>query len=193
MNKNKLFALLLAALLVLLACDITYEGIVFSDDEQVSADQTATAFMGEAEQLLNPGSAAETPEPEYRPSGSVSMDSESKNAGTHEYSTQATNFGCVCQVDGNVTVNFNFVGNQLEFTNPGGGVDVYEKVETGKFKRTFMGYYILTSGSGAQATDTVVEEERHVVIILTDSGYIMEHYQGDASSPCCYHTFTQVK
>jgi hypothetical protein len=38
-----------------------------------------------------------------------------------------------------------------------------------------------------------VEEEKHVIIILTGSGYIMEHYSGDASSPCCYHTFTIEK
>lgn len=36
-----------------------------------------------------------------------------------------------------------------------------------------------------------VDEEPNVVIILTDTGYVIEHYQGDSGSACCYHTFTK--
>jgi hypothetical protein len=51
------------------------------------------------------------------------------------------------------------------------------------YKRTFMGYYILDSGSGDQVTSTVVEEERSVVIILNPTGYRMEHFQGQPARP----------
>ena len=118
---------------------------------------------------------------------------ETANAGSHEYSVAATNFDCICQVDGNTTASFNFLGDQLEFTTPGGAVDVYDKIAENTYKRTFMGYYILSSGTGAQATETIVEEEKHLVLILNGDGYVMEHYSGDAPSPCCYHTFTLVK
>jgi hypothetical protein len=56
-----------------------------------------------------------------------------------------------------------------------------------------MGYYILVSGEGDNKTSTQVEEERRDVIILTEDGFISEHYQGEESSPCCFHTFTLNK
>ena len=105
----------------------------------------------------------------------------------------AQDFDCICQVDGNVQVEFTFKGDQLEVKNASGGVDVYDKIGENRYRRSWMGYYILVSGEGDQKTETQVEEERSVVIILNDNGYVMEHYQGTASSPCCIHTFTNTK
>jgi hypothetical protein len=85
------------------------------------------------------------------------------------------------------------MGDQVEVTNAGGSGQVYDRISENSYKRTFMGYYILDSGSGNQVTSTVVEEERSVVIILNSTGYRMEHFQGTANSPCCYHTFTKQK
>jgi hypothetical protein len=54
-----------------------------------------------------------------------------------------------------------------------------------------MGYYILVSGEGANKTETKVDELKTVIIILTDTGYILENYSGDSGSPCCIYTFTR--
>jgi hypothetical protein len=66
---------------------------------------------------------------------------------------------------------------------------VYDKVGENTYQKTEMGYYILKSGEGDQATETKVEEEDRTVIILTSSGYVMENYKGEESSPCCFYTF----
>jgi hypothetical protein len=137
--------------------------------------------------------SASTPVAESQPVAPQSSSAEGVVAGSHEYSLVATNFDCICQVDGNTTASFKFTDNQLEFTNPGGGVDIYDKITENQYQRTFMGYYILSNGSGAQVTETVVEEEKRTVIILNSGGYIMEHYSGSSSSPCCYHTFSLIK
>lgn len=188
--KTKLIAFLIALTLILsIACSIGYEGLVIGDDPEISLleDQTATAASA---QSSAPAGEAATPEPEYQPSTSTGSNAETANSGEHTYAVSATNFGCTCQVDGNMTVGFNILSDKLEYSVFGGTPDVYEKTGENTYKRTFMGYYILSSGSGAQATETVVEEERHTVIILNNGGYVMEHYQGEESSPCCYHTFT---
>ena len=115
-------------------------------------------------------------------------------AGSHEYSVNATNFECTCQATDNMTVDFNFTGDQVEITNGGGGATmVYAKIGDNIYQRSYMGYYILTSGEGDQVTETTVEEEQRVVIILTGNGYVMESYSGSSSSPCCYYTFEIVK
>lgn len=192
MKKNNLSLLLLVIFFLTLACTISYEGINFGSDPDIEfiEDQTATA----ASALTSTDKeATATTEPEYQPPQAQGSDAEQVHAGAHEYAVSAVNFECTCQVDGNVTTSFRFNGDQLEVTNPGGGVNVYDRIGDGAYKRTFMGYYILTSGSGAQATESIVEEERHVVILLNDEGYVMEHYQGSSTSPCCYHTFTRLK
>jgi len=115
-------------------------------------------------------------------------------AGSHEYSVNATNFECTCQATDNMTVDFNFTGNQVEITNGGGGATmVYDKIGENKYQKSVMGYYILMSGEGDQVTETKVEEENITVIILTSNGYVMESYKGSSSSPCCYYTFTIEK
>jgi hypothetical protein len=186
--------ILLIIFLLIMACTISYEGVIFSDDddhpdrdifEMWTLDAMGTQSVSEP--------AAATPKPEYQPAEPQGSDLETANAGTHEYSVQAANFECTCQVDGNQTVRFSFMGDQVEVTNDGGAAQVYDKIGENTYKRTFMGYYILDSGSGDQVTSTIVEEEKHVMIIFTSGGYRMEHYSGSSSSPCCYHTFSQVK
>lgn len=192
MKKKTVFVPLIVIILVTMACAIGYEGITIGDDPDIEKieDLTATA---ENAQLSNPDQAVSTPEPAYQPVVPQDSEAETETSKLKEYSVAATNFDCVCQVDGNVTVEFNFNGDQLEIPNGGGGVDVYEKIDENTYKRSWMGYYILMSGEGEEATETKVEEERSAVIILTDSGYLMEHYQGSSSSPCCFHTFTNSK
>ena len=79
-------------------------------------------------------------------------------------------------------------GDQLTYAG-----NVYDKIAENTYKRSYMGYYILESGEGENITQTQVDEERHDVIIITDNGFISEHYQGDEGSPCCYHTFSLTK
>ncbi len=182
----------------MLACSISLDGIGFEDPQErpdpfkeLIEQQTFEAMLSE-----EPGSAPAdaTPEPEYQsviPSGS---DMEKVVAGSHEYSVNATNFECTCQATDNMTVDINFTGNQVEITNGGGGATmVYDNVGENTYQKTVMGYYILSSGSGDQATETKVEEENRTVIILTSNGYVMESYKGEESSPCCYYTFTIEK
>jgi hypothetical protein len=186
------FLIVLSILLLSLACTIGYEGVSISDDPEPSdpiqeliQEQTLAAKFGATED----GESAPTLEPDYRPvEPQAGSEAERVNAGLHEYAVNATNFDCTCQVDGNVNSTFTFTGNQLDLNG-----EIYDKIDDNRYKRTFMGYYILNSGSGDAVTSTVVEEEKHLVIILTSTGYVMEHYSGDASSPCCYHTFTLDK
>ena len=190
MRKKLIFVGMVMTLFVVMACSFGYEGVVFGSDPEVEfvEDQTATA---ESAQNNPPQKAAATQEPEYQAPASPGTSAVTANSGKHDYAVAATNFHCTCQVDGDVVVEFTIQEDRLEYSLFGGAPDVYEKIGENTYKRTFMGYYILSSGSGAQATETVVEEERHSVIILNDQGYIMEQYQGADSSPCCYHTFTR--
>jgi hypothetical protein len=188
MHKQSLIVLILVAMLITLSCTISYEGINFGFDPDVDKIEQETADAAKRQdptpKPVNAGSEVQAPQ---------GSEAGSANAGTNTYSVTATNFDCICQVDGDVTASFKFNGDVLEFTNPGGEVDEFEKIGENTYKRTFMGYYILDSGSGTQVTSTVVEEEKHVVIKITTSGYVMEHYSGDSSSPCCYHTHTIKK
>lgn len=191
MNKKKILLSLFIILMITMACTISYEGINFGSDPDVEMieDMTATAeYSGPSLPIV----AASTPEPTSRPSEPQSPEAVTQNTGPAEYSVAATNFDCICQVNGNVTIEFTFKDNQLEVPN-GDRVDVYEKIAENTYKRSWMGYYILTSGEGDQKTETKVDEERSAVIIFNDNGYVMEHYQGTSASPCCYHTFTKEK
>lgn len=192
MPKMKLALPLIVLILVTMACTIGYEGVAIGSDPEVDfiEDQTATAGAVLTGSTPQPPEAAVT-ESANQTGAAQGASGQSSFAGENEYAVEATNFGCICQVDGNVTASFTFNGDQLEYTTPGGAVDVYDKIGENTYKRTFMGYYILTSGEGDNLTETKVEEERHVIITLNDGGYIMEHYQGAESSPCCFHTFTQ--
>jgi hypothetical protein len=196
MNKKHSILVLVLILMMNLACTISYEGVAIGSDPDIERieDMTATA---EGAYHSPPQAAAVTPEATNQPASLQTPEApaadEPHSAGPREYSVAATNFDCVCQVDGNVTVEFNFKGDQLEVTNAGGGVNVYDKIDENRYRKSWMGYYILSSGEGENATETKVDEERSVVIILKDDGYVMEHYQGDSASPCCFHTFTNTK
>jgi hypothetical protein len=196
MNRRNFIFPIIVILMVTMACTSSYEGVAIGSDPDIEMIEDQTATAENAQRMLPvPEQALSTPDPAYQPAvpQASKSEAETESTGPAEYSVTATNFDCTCQVDGNVTVEFNFKGDKLEFTNAGGGVDVYDKIGENTYKRSWMGYYILSSGPGADATETRVDEERSVVIILNDNGYVMEHYQGSNSSPCCFHTFTNTK
>ena len=198
MKMKFVVPIMLITLLITLACSVALEGISIGDPNEPN-DPISEMFAQEtldAMDIEDAGSAPAdaTPEPEYQSVIVPGSDMERVVAGSHEYAVNATNFECTCQATDNMTVDFNFTGDQLEITNGGGGATmVYDKIGENKYQRSFMGYYILTSGEGDQATETKVEEEQHVLISLTSNGYVMESYKGSASSPCCYYTFTIEK
>jgi hypothetical protein len=198
MKKKFVVPIILITVLLTLACSVALEGISIGDAQEPH-DPISEMFAQETLDAMNTeesGSApAEaTPESEYQSVNPPASDMEKVVAGSHEYSVNATNFECTCQATDNMTVDFNFTGNQVEITNGGGGATmVYDKIGENTYQKSVMGYYILMSGEGDQATETKVEEENITVIILTSTGYVMESYQGSSSSPCCYYTFTIEK
>ncbi len=198
MKKKFVVPILLITLMPMLACSYALEGISIGDPNEPH-DPISEMFAQEtldAMETEETGSAPAdaTPEPEYQSVIIPGSDMERVVAGSHEYSVNATNFECTCQATDNMTVDFNFTGNQVEITNGGGGAAmVYDKIGENKYQKSVMGYYILTSGEGDQVTETKVEEENITVIILTSNGYVMESYKGSSSSPCCYYTFTIEK
>jgi hypothetical protein len=198
MKKKFVVPILIITLFLTLACSVALEGISIGDPNEPH-DPISEMFAQEtldAMETEETGSAPaeSTPDSDYQSVIPPSSDMERVVAGSHEYSVNATNFECTCQATNNMTVDFNFTGNQVEITNGGGGATmVYEKISENKYQKSVMGYYILTSGEGDQATETKVEEENITVITLTSNGYVMESYKGSSSSPCCYYTFTIEK
>jgi hypothetical protein len=198
MKKKFVVPVILITLLLTLACGVSMDGISFGEDpepidpwQEMYLQQTLDA-MNIEEQGSAP--ADPTPELEYQPVIPPGSEMERVVAGSHEYSVNATNFECTCQATDNMTVDFNFTGDKVEITNGGGGATmVYDKISDNKYQRSYMGYYILMNGEGAQATETKVEEEQRVLITLTNNGYVMENFKGSSSSPCCYYTFTIEK
>ncbi len=196
-KKFLVISILVLTLMFMLAClanmrDVTPEP--YSNPYEQPYYQTQIAQETNTAYGLS-GSTA-IPKSEWQPvipRGSGDLNPETANAGTHEYSVEATNFDCTCQVDGNITPIIKFTGDQVEFQNADGSGLVYDKIGESTYKRSWMGYYILQNGTGAQATDTKVDEEQHTVLIFNSSGYIMESYQGSSDTPCCYYTNTIVK
>jgi hypothetical protein len=138
----------------------------------------------ENSEQTSPNNSASIQEPAGE---SQSSEEVANNVGINEYSVSAQDFNCICQVDGNVNVELRVNGDQLEVIDTSGGVQVYDKIGENSYKRSWMGYYIDTTGG----KETKVDEEKSVIIILTPTGYVMEHYQGSEGSPCCIHTFTK--
>lgn len=198
MKKKFLVPIILIPLLLTLACSVGLEGIGISDPQQPH-DAISEMFARETLDAMNPEESGSAPAestsvPEYQSVIVPGSNMERVVAGSHEYSVDATNFECICQATDNMTVDFNFTGDQVEITNGGGGATmVYDKIGENKYQKTVMGYYILMSGEGDQVTETKVEEEDITVITLTSNGYVMESYEGSSSSPCCYYTFTIEK
>lgn len=145
-----------------------------------------TVITPEVEEAVEP--SISTPAPTSLPEEPLGLDEEAAEVETNEYSVSATNFDCTCQVDGNVTQAISIRGDQL-FLGVGDDQQVYDKISENKYKRSWMGYYI----SVIDGEETKVDEEKSVVITLTDTGYVMEHFSGSSGSPCCFHTFTQIK
>ena len=197
MKKQAAFFLtLFFTIFMTLACAIGYEGLQISDDpdpvdpiSELISQQTFEANMAEDPQQESQAPATGENQATEVPPISSSSDVESDLSRPFEYSITAQNFNCTCSVDGNnQVVEFKFNGDQLEYAG-----NLYDKIAENTYKRSFMGYYILESGEGENKTSTQVDEERHVVIILTDDGFNLEHFQADEGSPCCYYTFTVEK
>lgn len=189
---------LISMLLLSLSCSIMYEGIVFSDDEQAEKLQTATAIAEQVEQLTSGASLEPSAEP---PATTVPFEQpgSSSSAGTSdvtgdlvEYAVSAVNNGCTCSTNGNMTLSLEVQGDKLIRKLPDGSSQEFQKVSQDRYQRTYMGYYILVDKIGGKEVETRVDEERHDVIILTGTGFIEEHYQGNEASACCYYTFTSA-
>lgn len=190
MKKHHIFIAFFIILLTL-SCTIYSDGWDMSGDpdpEEVAREQLL--------QQMEEAADTQQPEPEDssaedRPQGitvnQVTAPGEQpKQAREREYAVSATNNGCICSVDNPImSIELKIDGDQLEYAG-----NVYNKISENTYKRSYMGYYIVVSGEGDNKTSTQVDEERHDIIILTDDGFISEHYQADESSPCCIHTFT---
>ena len=189
MKRKMIFLMGCVLLVVTMACSIAYEGINFSDDpEDLDKDRwawemTEIAETWQAESGSSSGGAAvvvETAAPTAAAEAAAPPPQDSTE--THAYSVEATNYDCICSVDGDVEISFNFKGDTLEVFHSPGVPTEYTKTGENTYSRSFMGYYILDGEE--------VDEQKQVVITFTDTGYTMEHFSGDLSSPCCIHTFT---
>lgn len=195
MKKHSIVLISIFIILLTLSCTIYSDGWDITGDpdpEEVAREQLLkqmeAASTEQAQQELQNSSANESPQGVTENQVNSPNDQTNK-AGINEYAVSATNFGCTCSVDNSsMSIELKIDGNQLEYAG-----NVYNKVAENTYKRSYMGYYILESGEGDIKTSTQVDEERHDIIILTENGFISEHYQGDESSPCCYHTFTMHK
>lgn len=189
--KRKFILLIGCVLLgVTIACGIAYEGINLTDDpedrdrEKWALEMTEIARTGQAESSSSsvdgPVGVA-TAAPTAKSGTAVDLPQETTE--TQAYSVEAANYDCICSVDGDVEVAFNFKGDTLEVFHSPGVPTEYSKTGEKSYSRSYMGYYILDGEK--------VDEQKQVVITFTDSGYTMEHFSGDMASPCCVHTFTK--
>lgn len=194
MQKKFALPLIVIVLIVLLSCSISMEGINFSGDEEANKISTLRAHeteMAESEsEAALPPVTEPTPEPQPTtpPVPTTAAEPETNTDGPTEYSVTSQNFDCICQETGTVTQEVKVEGDKLLL-----GGQTFDKIGDNTFRRSWMGYYILVSGQGDNKTETQVEEERSLIVILTEDGYIMENYQGDNGSPCCIFTFTKNK
>lgn len=189
-NKHLKLLGLIAVSMLLMGCWIAELWNDMSDSSfwepaavQITGDGEPTS---EVIELGPPKQSGPKPNPTSPP---VALpESAPDSVGTNEYTVSAQDFSCICRVDGNVNVELRVNGDQLEIIDPGGNVQVYDKIGENTYKRSWMGYYI----SVVDGQETRVDEEKSVVVILTDTGYIMEHYSGSEGSACCIHTFSQI-
>lgn len=124
---------------------------------------------------------------------------ESVVAGSHEYAVEGANLNseCVCSGIANLTVDLNFVGNQLEFSQAGMETTIYDKTAPNTYERTFLQKYLTFIIEDGKEKQTEAEGESRQAIILNQSGFIREQYGiagiTDSNSACCYHSFNIVK
>lgn len=182
---------IIAVSLLLMGCwiaelwnDMSDSSFWESNDAQITGTGEPTSEVLEPTTQMQ---AAPLQEQANQPEESESSEAVTNNIGINTYSVSAQDFNCICQVDGNVSVELRVNGDQLEIVDTNGSAQVYDKIGENTYKRSWMGYYIDTTGG----KETKVDEERSVVIVLNNNGYMMEHYQGSESSPCCVHTFTK--
>lgn len=198
--KTPRLLLLILILLFTLACSIGYEGLVISDDPDVDHIYalTETASAPGYEPITSGGIPVNQVEIPDEPGSSVGTSLSDPSAISTpsgdqvEYAVSAVSNGCTCSVSGNMTLALEIQDDKLYYNLPDGTSHEYTRISENRFQRTYMGYYILVSTSGGQEVETRVDEERHDVIILTNDGFISEHYQGSEASACCYHTFTRA-
>jgi hypothetical protein len=190
-NRRIIISFIIAVIMVTMACNSNPHFGIYTtpdyDPEIVIIVEDSEPTLEESEPAP-PDKSVDIQKPDNQPEESQSSEPMTDNSGTNEYSVSATNFSCECQVTGNVNVELRVNGDQLEVVDVDGGVQVYEKISENTFKRSWMGYYI----SRVDGKDIKVDEEKSVVIILNNDGYVMEHYSGSESSPCCIHTFTDT-
>jgi hypothetical protein len=190
-NRHVLIFCIVGVIMVTIACNSNpLFGISTTPDydPEIVIIVNGTESTTERLEPTKPEHSGSMPEPVTQPEKSQGSDTETNLDGIKEYSVTATNDTCICQVDGNVNVELRVNGDQLEVIDSAGGVQVYDKIGENTYKRSWMGYYInVTDG-----VETKVDEEKSVVIILNNNGYIMEHYSGTESLPCCTHTFTKT-
>ena len=198
--KKLSVVLLITMLLFTIACAFGYEGINWGVDEDVEKiySLTETASAPGYEPITSGGipvnrvdEPEEPPEPAPvtappAPSSEVNLPGDQV-----EYAVSGTNNGCTCSVGGNMMIDLDIQDDKLFFNLPDGTSNEYTKVGPDTYKRSYMGYYINVDTSSGE--ETRVDEERHDVIILTEDGFISEHYQGTEGSPCCFHTYTNVE
>ena len=171
MKRKMIFGIGLVLLAVVMACDITMEGINFSDDptpEEIERTKMAE-FLTEWENQttesglssVDGGPVPETAVPTAESDTEAALPQNSTE--TRTYSVTATNNGCICSVDGNdVERTFVFSDSGLEvFYSPGVPTE-YIKTGENTYTRSYMGYYILDGEE--------VPEEKKDVITFTEYG-----------------------
>ena len=191
-NRRIIISFIIGVILVTMACnsnphfgisttpDYDPEIVIIVEDSEPTLEESEPAPPDQSFAIQKPDNLAEE---------SQSSEPVTNNDGTSEYSVSAQDFNCICQVNGNVNVELRLNGDQLEIVDSGGGVEVFDKISDNTYKKSWMGFYYLTTQDG---NTTKVDEEKSVVIILNNDGYVMEHYSGSESSPCCIHTFTDT-
>jgi hypothetical protein len=191
-NRRIIISFIIAVIMVTIACNSNPHFGIYTtpdyDPEILIIVEDSEPTLEESEPAP-PDQSVAIQEPENQAEESQRSESVTNNDGTSEYSVSAQDFNCICQVNGNVNVELRVNGDQLEIVDSGGGVEVFDKISENTYKKSWMGFYYLTTQDG---NTSKVDEEQSVVIILTNDGYIMEHYKGSESSPCCIYTFTST-
>lgn len=205
MGRYSRLLVVCAVFLMAMACSISYHGLSVGDDEkpkdfiqEMHEVETVDTLLGQMTEVPNDAS---TPEPEHQAAAPASApvivpassDVEQSASGPHEYSAVSSNSTCVCQESENMIVDFKFTEGQVAVDFGGGEPQVFEKIGENQYQITRMGYYILREKEGDPSSDIKVDREERTVITFTDTGYVMENYQGEDASPCCYYTMTKVK
>lgn len=191
LNRYVKFLIIIAVSMLLMGCwvaklweDMSDSNFWQNDEVQFTGDSESTP---EDSKPIAPEQSGSMPEPINQSDDSQGSEAVTNNLGLNEYSVTAQDFNCICQVNGNVNVELRVNGDQLEIVHTDGAVEVFEKIGENSFKKTWMSYYIDTTGG----KETKVDQEWSVVITLNNNGYTLEHFQGSESSPCCIYTYTK--